>query len=279
LPCREHLDPQGKLLPTSSWVHVDGTLPLTTLEELLWSMEQILFEELSSGAGVVDLDAPWNPLQDQSVPTVPMTVVVEEENHDHDHDDEPTDQDVVDDIGNVNLPATRRQPFHVRAAHVVLSPFGRPTGWHLKLANPSMASALIVRAASERRVRVAWKMVQVHEYHYPTSDHEVTKSRNHINGLPVDDTMVRFENCHRSLDEEHLRLLLSRYELARTGGPTILKWKGITSDGKGQLMFVVRFLDASWARAAVREKQGLDIAGKDLRLIQYPKQLLLDKED
>jgi hypothetical protein len=38
-------------------------------------------------------------------------------------------------------------------------------------------------------------------------------------------------------------------------------------------------LDASWARAAVREKQGLDIAGKDLRLIQYPKQLLLDKED
>jgi hypothetical protein len=240
---------------------------------MLWSMEQILFEEVLSGAGVVDLDASRNPLQDESVPTVPMTVMEECD----DHNKDPTNQDVVDDIGNVNLPATRRQPFHLRAAHVISSLFGRPTGWYLKLANPSMANAFIVRAASEQRVRVAWKMVQVHEYHYPTSDHEVTRSRNHCQSTtPWCDLKTVIAAWMKSICDFCCQ---GTSELAQTGGPTILKWKGITNDGKGQLTCVVRFLDASWARAAVREKQGLEIAGKDLvRLIQYPNQLLLKKD-
>ncbi|KAL3914263.1 MAG: hypothetical protein SGILL_006173, partial [Bacillariaceae sp.] len=280
-----HLDPDGSLLPTSEWVHLNGTLPLSSLDEVVTSIEQILYEELV-GAGVVDLDAMWHPLQDEEVPTVPIVRAEVDTDNSVDHDDDDSlDQDLEDNIENLTMEEAKGQTFHVQAAHVVLSPFGRPTGWHVKLASSSMVNALIVRAASKLKVRVGWKMVQVQEYNYPrlddaTSEEEQRKIKrqNHINNLPIDDTMVRFENCHPTLSEEHLRFLLSRFELARTGGATVIRWKGVTDDGKRQLMFVVRFLDASWARAAVRENQGLEVYGKDLRLIQFPKQLLFNEE-
>jgi hypothetical protein len=75
-----------------------------------------------------------------------------------------------------------------------------------------------------------------------------------------------------------LRYLLSRYELARFG-PTVLQWQGKSNDGKQHKMFIVRFNTAAWARAAVREKQDMQIAGRGVRLIQYPNQLLLDEEE
>jgi hypothetical protein len=258
LPCRDHWDPLRQILPTSDWVHIEGTLPLTSLDEVVNSIENILYDELERG--VMDLEAPWNPMQDAQAPFLPLK---QDEN-------------------------TGPPLFYIQAAHVVLSPFGRPSGWHLKLANASMVHALVSRSGTKQRVHVAWKMVQVKQYH-PTADMADTNSNmenehhqnyspfNHIEGFLVDDTMVRFENCPDSLDEEHLRYLLSRYELARSG-PTVLPWRGSTNDGKRQRMFVVRFHSAEWARAAVREKQDTQIAGKGLRLVQYPKQRLLSQE-
>ena len=41
-------------------------------------------------------------------------------------------------------------------------------------------------------------------------------------------------------------------------------------------MYLVYFDDPSWARAAVRELQDIDIEGQNLRLFQYPKQLRSD---
>ncbi|KAG7354167.1 hypothetical protein IV203_003523 [Nitzschia inconspicua] len=274
LPCRRHLDPEGTFLPTSDWVQVDGTLALTSLEELVMSIENILYEELEHG--VIDLEALWNPQQQgETVPLLPIQ-----------------DTDGTNDDDNVVSPH-----FRIQAAHLMLSPFGRPTGWHLKLSNPSMVHALITRAESKKRVHVAWKMVLVKEYHPPTAAaaaeteteaptaakdgnavQTTTTITNHINGFLVDNTMVRFENCPESLTEEHLRYLLSRYELARFG-PTVMQWEGQTAQGKRHRMFVARFHDATWARAAVREKQDLPVGSRRLRLIQYPNQRLLEEKE
>ena len=90
----------------------------------------------------------------------------------------------------------------------------------------------------------------------------------------VSDSMVRFENCPSAMTEDHLRHMLSRYELTPKGS-TIVKWKGRTSDGRiPPLTFVVRFASPAYARAAVRELQGKLLQGRPMKLIQYPKQLL-----
>jgi hypothetical protein len=44
-------------------------------------------------------------------------------------------------------------------------------------------------------------------------------------------------------------------------------------------MFVVRFASASWARAAIREMQGLRVNGKSIKMIQYPNQLRYNGEE
>jgi hypothetical protein len=232
-----------------------GTLPFTSLEEVVSSIEEILWQELTV-TGVVDLEAMWNPLKDETVPTVS---IVEEDNA-CDSEKGQTDSAMSD---------TKRQPFRVQAAEILLSPFGRPTGWKVKLANPSMVNALLSRGKSKEGVRVGWKLVQVKEYH-PKDDKEV-------DFMLVDDTLVRFENCPPSLDVESLRYLLSRYDLAPTGD-TIVQWKGRTNDGKvPQPMFLVRFASPAWARAAVREMQNMHLDGKSVKLIQYPRQMLVNE--
>jgi hypothetical protein len=303
LPCREHLDPYKKFWPTSHWVHLDGSLPSTSLDEVVQSIENILYEDLVRGR-VVDLDAMWSPFQDKIVRTIPW---IHEKHNKHGNHDE--DNTVTSRHESRHHSAEELLPNRVQAAHVVLSPFGRPTGWHLKLANASMVHVLLARAASQQPIRVGWKTTLVKEYHpnggdscgnnYETKHHQninrknaAITSTNTVDGFLVDDTMVRVENCPSDITEDYLRYLLSRYELARFG-PTVIPWKGITPDGKRQHMFVVRFHSAAWARAAIREMQDMPVSGpkvttaarqtqdvemseRRLRLMQYPKQRLLD---
>jgi len=251
IPCREHLDPHNSILPTSNWIKIMGTLPITSLEEVLSSVEKILYREVTE-TGVVDLDAPWNPIQDEAVPTISPIQ----------SDDNNTDN---------NSDGCSQQPFQVQAAHVILSPFGRPTGWKVKLYNASMVNALLTQCEPRGCMRVGWKLVQVQEYD-PLE--EVSHSDTMENTLVVDDSMVRVENCPSTLNQENLRHMLSRYELAPRGD-TIIKWKGKTNDGKvPQPMYVVRFSSAAWARAAVRELQNTAVDEKSIKLIQYPRQLL-----
>jgi hypothetical protein len=243
LPVAQHLDPEGKLLPTSDWIHVNGTLPICSLDEVLHSFENFLKEE--EIRGIVDLDGLWNPVQDVHCPTLTL-----------DH-----------------------EPITVQAAHVVISPFGRPNGWHLKLPNRSLVHAILARA-QEEQLRVAWKVVHVQEYAY-SQERQEREDPAHANNhaLVIDDTMVRIENCPYDLTDEYTRYLLSRYDLAPTGR-TVIKWKGKTNDGKqAPLMFVVRFASAAWARAAVRELQSTLINGKSVKLIPYPKQMRYNNEE
>ena len=162
-------------------------------------------------------------------------------------------------------------------------------------------------AMGDRRIRIGWKYVQVKEVRPPNLDlhrgdagsgagrnrnrnvgyaeadvnqsgviYNVDRLRNKGIPIAVDDSMVRFENCPRGMNMEQLRLLLSRYDLAEqpaSDGNTIVSWKQKTEDGKSHRMFIARFADASWARAAIRELQGTIIGGKVLRLVQFPKQM------
>ena len=151
------MDPKGKILPKSDWIHVNGVLPICSLEDVLSSFEKMLRQE--EARGIVDLDAPWNPVQDEAVPTITLD--------------------------NLNTPM-------VEAAHVVVSPFGRPNGWYLKFANRSLANAILTRS-QETEIRVAWKLVQVQEYYYH-KEKENANDPAYANGLVVDDSMLRYES-------------------------------------------------------------------------------------
>ena len=214
---------------------MNGTLPVCSLDEVVGTFENLL--RLEEERGIVDLDAPWNPIQDDKVPTVTLG------------NDEPI----------------------VEAAHVIVSPFGRPNGWYLKFRNRSIANAVLTRK-EEESIYVSWKLVTVAEYDYAEERHK-EEDHAYSNGLVVDDSMVRFENCPPKLTDEYLRYLLARFDLAPEG-KTIIKWKGITTDGKyAPPTFVARFSSPAWARAAVREMQSMNVDDKSLKLIAYPKQI------
>jgi len=268
---------------------------MTSLEEILDSIENVLRKEALESDGIIDLDAEWNPHRDgESPPLVPSILdykvndITSEEKREYALDkdmggnsDSSNDNDLDPSINDAYDNTTiEMESFRIVKAHVVLSPFGRPTGWNLKLANPSMVHALLSAAHNARvkgTLRIGWKFAQVKEYHPPFDgergepSHDPSDTRTM---LVVSDSMVRFENCPSALTEDHLRHMLSRYELTPKGS-TILRWKCQTNDGKiPPLTFVVRFASPAYARAAVREMQGKLLEGKPMRLIQYPRQLL-----
>ncbi len=280
LPCRKHLDPSNSFLPTSDWVQIFGALPTTSLEEILVSIEGVLEQEFHKGT-MVDLDAHWNPHRDGETPPlvpsileVPLQATPRRPEYALDQGEEE-----LDEREDTTTSTTRIQMecFRVIKAHVVLSPFGRPTGWNLQLANPSIVHALLSHANTSRvqgNLRIGWKFAKVQEYLPSNNNNNNNNYRDTSSMLVVSDSMVRFENCPHSLTEDTLRHMLSRYELTPKGS-TIIKWKGQTSDGRvPPPTFVVRFASPAYARAAVRELQGKLMDGKPMKLIQYPKQLL-----
>lgn len=246
LPCGDHLDRDGKILPKSDWIEVIGTLPTGSLNQIVKSVHEMLMEEEEKG--IIDLDADWNPFQDAIVPLVSLEEI------------------------------SANQSTIIQAAHVRLSPFGRPTGWLLKLANRSLVYSILSRGEQDH-LRVAWKVVRMEEYIYSREREErEDPAFTHNDGLIVDDTMVRIENGPVGMDENYVRYILSRYDLAHEGN-TVLRWKGKTNDGKvAPLLFIVRFASASWARAAIRELQSTVVNGRPLRLVQYPNQIRYNGE-
>jgi hypothetical protein len=231
LPCRQHLDPHGRILPTSNWIQLVGTLPVTKVGEVVAAVESTLNKEAynklggnnARGGGIIDLDAVWNPIQDGHIPP---TIHLEDGNdhskthsgrnrcspviHNHtkgtdenydgindkveDDDDYKISlhDDVIklsyndDDGDDVEGQSIQQQSQHksssssipdllkVHAAHVSLSPFGRPNGWTVQLANPSIVNAILNRSSTlatgnndGQEMRVGWKLVKVHEYHPP----------------------------------------------------------------------------------------------------------------
>ena len=93
----------------------------------------------------------------------------------------------------------------------------------------------------------------------------------------LDDSVVRVENCHDKVCEQDLLHVFSRYDLK---APSVLRWTGDRSldTKKAPSVFLVRFADAAWARAALREKQSYLLYENSIRLVQFPKQLIAGHE-
>ena len=149
----------------------------------------------------------------------------------------------------------------VQSATFVLSEHGRPHAWRIQFENRSLAHAFLLRAKAIP-FRLVWKPVLVTEWNTQDSGVEPL--------VKVNESMIRVENFPFGISHDSMRHLFRRYDLA-SDGPTILPW---VSKVTGFKMFVVRFANPSWARAAVRELQGVEIENCQLRLAQYPKQII-----
>lgn len=88
----------------------------------------------------------------------------------------------------------------------------------------------------------------------------------------VSNSVIRVENCPPTMTVDHVRHLFRRFDYTRDS-PSVTQWE-VEESRYPYYMFLVRFADASWARAAIREMQGIEIGGNQLKLAQYPNQLL-----
>ena len=198
----------------------------------------------------------------------------------------------------------------VDEARVMLSPRGRPAGWKIKFLNRSIIYAFL-NSTQERALMCSWRVVAAQEWSPkverdimpPELTPKVTVSfdkvstdekfsalepignnRSFYDELELDplrmnwldDSVVRVENCSEQVSEQDLLHVFSRYDLK---SPSVVRWVSGGSDVTRDPIpsFFVRFAGASWARAAVREKQSTIICGKAIRLIQFPRQLIRTK--
>lgn len=289
------LNPRESNVPRNGWILVTGVPPVSNLESMLQGINQALDRALVEKGGFTDLDANWDPRMGEGEMPLPMLA--------------------YQDIFPQHSADYPKEDLHrwVQEARVVLSAYGRPHGWKIRLANKSIAHALL-QSTNEKPLMCSWKEVaatplnrKAHQYLYqvlPTKGDVVRISfenqkrptpeeveqgaiepmgSNHLfyDDLDtrdldwLDDSVVRVENCCESTDEQDLLFMFSRYDLK---APSVLQWTGRqgtdNEKGSGSPMFFVRFADADWARAAVRAKQGTTIGHKSVRLIQFPKQYI-----
>jgi hypothetical protein len=250
----DHLRAQNDTtVPSSTWVQVEGISPISTLDAMLAGIQKAL--NVEEARGLINLDAQWSV--GELIPCL------------------PPQQNESGDKNNM----------WVRRAKLILSPFGRPTGWYLKFDNRSVVYALLMHA-QQTPVLCTWKTVKVQECRNTGASGEPVSHGNFVLNEHVSDHTLRVENCPASISETSLLNFFSRFDLQYSGA--VQRWEGVTSDGKKAppTTFLVHFADASWARAALRERQssfmrkfGSRIVPDEkdprpLRLVQYPRQIL-----
>jgi hypothetical protein len=261
------------------------------LDALLDGIQHAL--DIEEKIGIVNLDGEWCntepiPFLQSSDPTS----ITNEETTSTNFSTSPPNE-----VKNKNKPHK-----WVRKARLVLSPYARPTGWYLQFDNRSIVYALL-RHAKEHPIRSTWRSVRLKEHrnnHYHNSNdnnddtngnHDPVSYGNFILNDDISDSTLRVENCPYYVTEASMLNFFSRYDLISSvgtnNGKPIQLWHGITTDGRvcPPTTYLVHFADRSWARAALREKQGTFMSKmgqpvvdhrnpKPLHLIQYPRQML-----
>lgn len=207
-------------LPTSGWVIVRNIPPLSTLTDILQSINEVVDAQLDGG--IVDLDAVWKG------------------------------------GGQVSMFERGASEEWVRSAHIVLSSHGRPNAWRIEFCNRSVAHAFL-EYTRQNEFHCAWKPVTVERWE---------ERDDNTDALAVSDSMIRVENTGDDVTIDNVRHLFRRYDMTREG-PSV---RVFNKDSPHKL-FLVHFADASWARAAIRELQGVRVNNNFLRLAQYPRQL------
>lgn len=248
----EHLLAQSDIsVPSSTWVQVEGISPISTLDAILAGIQKAL--NVEEKHGIINLDALWS--RGEPIPCLPR------QQHETVYKDK-----------------------WVRKAKLILSPFGRPTGWYLQFDNRSVVYALLMHA-QHTPVFCTWKAVKIKEYKGIGAVDEPINNGNFVLNERVSDHTLRVENCPANISETSLLNFFTRFDLQC--GDAVQRWEGVTSDGKKAppTTFLVHFADASWARAALREKQSLFMRKygcsfvadeknpQPLRLVQYPRQM------
>lgn len=147
----------------------------------------------------------------------------------------------------------------IQKAHLNLSTLARPTGWFIQFENRSLVQALLNQSSSSG-LFCAWKKVIVSENRDP--------KRPFYN---VSDATIRVENCPLKTSHISVMNLFSRYDL-KAGVGAVEEWKGGREDRP--MTFLVHFADASWARSAIREKQGEFMDSNKLVLAPFPRQIV-----
>jgi len=210
-------------LPTSSWVIIRNIPPMSTLTDILFSIDEVMAAQAEGG--IVDLDAVWK--------------------------------------GGGQVSMLERDPSDdwVRSAHIVLSSHGRPNAWRIEFCNRSLAHAFLEYCRANR-FHCSWKPVLVEAW-------ELREGNKNTDALEISDSMIRVENGGDGMTVDHVRHLFRRYDLTREG-PSVR----VFNESSSHKLFLVHFADPSWARAAVRELQGVRVHHNFLRLAQYPKQLV-----
>ena len=272
----EWLDDQS--LPTSSWIRVDNVPPTSSLDAITRALQSTLQRN-----GILNLDAAWNPNSRDDKDKVPMLLVHGDYVWEHEN-------------GGVEEPQGNDSGVQwMTQARVILSPFARPTGWRIQLANRSLVHA-ILSAAEASPVLCSSRPVRVQEWH-PDKDpqHRKPSRRQPLGACDEDsahvsDCTLRVENCSGSTSKLKLLNLFARYDLISHSNPhpalssenpgspqsCIERWDGTTVDGKAPPpTWLVHFADAASARAALRDIQGVQVDGRKLLLVQYPQQKTL----
>mmetsp|Transcript_11957 Transcript_11957/g.17547 ORF Transcript_11957/g.17547 Transcript_11957/m.17547 type:complete len:333 (-) Transcript_11957:1063-2061(-) len=153
----------------------------------------------------------------------------------------------------------------VKNAQVILSTHARPTSWGLELENRSIVNAFL-QHARENGFYCAWKRSEVTEWGKETETIYCDPL------FDIDDCVVRVENCHSEVTPTLLRTIFRHYDLSHVK-PNICSWENEHVQ-QNHKIFLLRFDDPSWARAAIRDMQGVTAHERRLRLAQYPKQNL-----
>ena len=208
-------------LPTSSWVVIRNIPPMSTLEDILLSVNQVM--DAQEEVGIVNLDAAWQS------------------------------------GGQVSLLRRDDSESWIRSARIVLSSHFRPTAWRIEFSNRSMAHAFL-EYARLNQFHCAWKPVSVEEWQEGKDPFAPR--------LEVSESMIRVENVLNNMSVDSIRHLFRRYDMTREG-PSVK----VLNENTPHKLFIVHFADPSWARAAVRELQGVRVRDKFLRMAQYPKQI------
>jgi len=202
---------------------------------------------IATGSWVTITDIPFMPSLEDILMSVDKVMSMEKE------------------IGIIDLDAPADQPHTfldakdtdhpnwLLSAHSLVSDHGNLYGWRIRFRNRSIANAFIQHSA-QSPLHIAWKEVRVREW-----KEEVPEK------LKFTDSTIRVDGGDNLLTVEHIRHLFRRYDLKTTG---------TTVTAAGKRYFLVHFKNASWARAAVRELQGIAVRQCSLVLTQYPRQIL-----
>lgn len=161
----------------------------------------------------------------------------------------------------------------IKQAKFVLSGHGRPTSWLIEFDN-SWDASQIEEYARSNVVRSTWKPLSISKV--SSNEAETILQQQPV----VTDATIRVENCPPNLSTLQLLNMFSRFDLSMDRDPSIELFtppsqnkKGSTQDATTTNIFLIHFADSSWARSALREKQGLQFSGHSLLLAPFPSQV------